>query len=213
MCQAVLSSMVGAGARADFERARRRCLAVRVARAFAARRLSPTRPRDLGDVAALYWSSARLRSVALDAIVGTVDATADFDAGFRPASARVSSRWQSVARAHRAGRPLPPIAVIERPDGFYVLDGRHRVSVARALGHDRIDAWASPLPLAQRFGTTESTATRERPMSRLIHNVLGTVTRALNPTASVHFHAGDLGRPYICEDPHCTSPALDVAQG
>jgi ParB-like chromosome segregation protein Spo0J len=25
-------------------------------------------------------------------------------------------------------------------DGFYVLDGRHRVSVARALGHDEIEA-------------------------------------------------------------------------
>ena len=56
----------------------------------------------------------------------------------------MASRWQSIARAHRDGRPLPPIAVIERPDGYYVLDGRHRVSVARALGHHSIDAWASP---------------------------------------------------------------------
>jgi hypothetical protein len=74
--------------------------------------------------------------------VGTVDPTADFDADFRPATDRVSSRWQSVARAHRDGRPLPAIGVIERP----ILDGRHRVSVARALGHHHIDAWASPAP-------------------------------------------------------------------
>jgi hypothetical protein len=76
--------------------------------------------------------------------VGTVDATTDFDAGFRPATHRVSTRWQSVARAHRSGRALPPIAVIERRDGYYVLDGRHRVSVARALGQRDIDAWTRP---------------------------------------------------------------------
>jgi hypothetical protein len=34
--------------------------------------------------------------------------------------------------------------VVQRRDGYYVMDGRHRVSVARALGHRDIDAWASP---------------------------------------------------------------------
>ena len=82
--------------------------------------------------------------------MGTVEPTADFEADFRPATDRVSGRWQSIARAQRDGRPLPPIAVIERPDGYYVLDGRHRVSVARALGHDHIDAWVSPRPVRDR---------------------------------------------------------------
>jgi hypothetical protein len=138
------------GARADFQRARRGYLAARAGRLLTARRLSRTRPRDLGDVAALFWHSARLRPIPLDQIVGTVDPTPDFDADFRPAADRVSSRWESIARAHRDGRPLPPIAVIQRPDGYYVLDGRHRVSVARALGHTSIDAWASPSPAAAR---------------------------------------------------------------
>ena len=201
------------GARADFERARRSYLAARAARAFAGRRLSRTRPRDLGDVSALYWGSARRRSIPLHAIVGTVDATTDFDAGFRPAAGRVAPRWESVARAHRTGRALPPISVIERPDGYYVLDGRHRVSVARALGHDRIDAWASQSPGVVRDRPAERPQTRETPMPRLIHNVLSTVTRALNPTACEHFHSGDHGRPYVCENPRCTSPALNIAQG
>jgi hypothetical protein len=68
-------------------------------------------------------------------VVGTVDATHDFDAQFRPAAPRVAARWQRVALAHRQARPLPPISVIQRPDGYYVIDGRHRVSVARALRH------------------------------------------------------------------------------
>jgi ParB-like chromosome segregation protein Spo0J len=44
-------------------------------------------------------------------------------------------------QAHRDGPPLPRIAVVDRPDGFYVLDGRHRVLVARTLGQQHIDAW------------------------------------------------------------------------
>ena len=52
--------------------------------------------------------------------------TADFDADFRPTTDRVSWRWESIARARRDGRALPPIAVIER------------------LGQHQIDAWASP---------------------------------------------------------------------
>ena len=144
--ETAVTTMAATGARADFERARRRHLAARARRRFTARRSRPTRPRHLGDVAALFWRPARLRPVPLEAIVGTVDATSDFDADFRPATDRVSSRWQRVARAYHDGRPLPPVALIERPDGYYVVDGRHRVSVARALGHRDIDAWASPAP-------------------------------------------------------------------
>src|SRR5215213_7536182 len=178
MCEVALSPMAAVGARADFERARRGHRAARIGRLLKARRPSRTRPRDLGDVAALFWHSTRLRSIPLDAIVGTVDATTDFDAGFRPAADRVSPRWQSVARAHHAGRPLPPIAVIERPDGHYVLDGRHRVSVARTLGHTHIDAWASQCPSRARPPRTPPTM--EQPMPHLIHAVLDTVTRALS---------------------------------
>jgi hypothetical protein len=201
------------GARADFERARRGYLAARVGGLVRARRASRTRPRDLGDVEALPWHSARMRPIRLGAIVGTVDPTTDFDAGFRPAADRVSSRWQSIARAHRGGRALPPIVVLERPDGYYVLDGRHRVSVARALGHETIDAWASASPSPLRAPARTITSTRERPMRHWIHDVLSSLTRALHPAASVHFHAGEHGRPYLCEHPHCTSPALHTVQG
>ena len=82
--------------------------------------------------------------IPLAAIVGTVDATTDFDADFRPTTNRIAARWQRVALAHRRGHPLPPITVIERPDGYYVVDGRHRVSVARAARQTDIDAWVSP---------------------------------------------------------------------
>jgi hypothetical protein len=130
------TAMASAWAEADFRRARRGHLTAR-----ARRRLRRTRPRDLADAASLHWRPARRDAIPVASIVGTVEATADFDACFRPASERVAARWRSIARAYHDGRPLPPIDVIELTDGYYVLDGRHRVSVARALGHDEIDAW------------------------------------------------------------------------
>jgi hypothetical protein len=48
-------------------------------------------------------------------------------------------------------------------------------------------------------------------MPTLIHEVLNTVRRTLRPTEPVHFHAGDDGRPSICENARCSSPALAVA--
>jgi hypothetical protein len=95
-------------------------------------------------VDALGWGPSRPRCIPVDAVVGTVDATADFDAAFRPATGRVAARWQRVARAFLDGCTLPPIDVVERPDGYYVIDGRHRVSVARALEQPCIEALASP---------------------------------------------------------------------
>ena len=82
----------------------------------------------------------RTQMVPLDAIVGTLEPTRHFDASFRPASEILRGRWQRIALAHRRGDALPPIELVKRPDGYYVLDGRHRVSVARALGHPDIDA-------------------------------------------------------------------------
>jgi hypothetical protein len=75
----------------------------------------------------------------LRSIVGTLEATTQFDARFRPTSELRRHRWERIALAHRKGDALPPIGLLARPDGYYVVDGRHRVSVALALGHRGID--------------------------------------------------------------------------
>jgi hypothetical protein len=97
-------------------------------------------------VAALGRTSERqlgLQVVRLDAIVGTVDRTRDFDRQFRPTSGRVRARWERIAAAMRAGEPLPPIDVYRIGDLHFVRDGHHRVSVARALDRRDIDAYVT----------------------------------------------------------------------
>jgi hypothetical protein len=122
-------------ARDDFLRARR---AARAAGLFSRRRRVPKTLAD--DAAGVPRRPARLEVISTEAIVGTLEPTIVFDASFRPTSDHVRARWERIALAHRTGVSLPPITVLERPDGYYVVDGRHRVSVARTLGHRDIEA-------------------------------------------------------------------------
>jgi hypothetical protein len=126
----------------DFVRARR---AHRIRRAggwLARRPRCGNHPRVLADGAAPKQGRS-LQVIPLSQIVGTLEPSLHFDAHFRPTSEHVRARWERVALAHRRGTALPPISVVRGPDGYYVIDGRHRVSVALALGHRDIEAWAA----------------------------------------------------------------------
>ncbi len=81
-----------------------------------------------------------LRVIPLKQIVGTVGRTREFDRAFRPTTERVRPRWERIAAAHRRGEAMPPIDVYRIGDLYFVKDGNHRVSVARAMGRTDIDA-------------------------------------------------------------------------
>jgi hypothetical protein len=84
-----------------------------------------------------------LETIAVDSIVGTVDRTRDFDRGFRPTTPRVRGRWQRIAAAQRRGEAFPPISVYRVGGLHFVRDGHHRVSVAKSLGREYIDAYVT----------------------------------------------------------------------
>ncbi|MPZ25106.1 MAG: hypothetical protein GEV12_01300 [Micromonosporaceae bacterium] len=127
-------------AREDFGRARRSRLTAQVGHCITGRRSRECRPRWLLAPAALAAGTTRLGVVTPDSIVGTVEARTDFDARLRPASNRIRRRWERIALADRTGRALPPITLVRRPDGNYVIDACHRMSVAhaRAPRHRRL---------------------------------------------------------------------------
>jgi hypothetical protein len=143
-------------ARTDFSRARRRQVVGRLARSL--RR----EPNDVDlilpfeeVVGALGMRGERylsLETIPLDSIVGTVDRAREFDRRFRPTSARVRGRWQRIAEAQRRGQAMPPIAVYRIGNMHFVRDGHHRVSVARAMGLDDIDAYVTEVQTAVRPG-------------------------------------------------------------
>jgi len=55
----------------------------------------------------------------------------------------VRPRWERIATAQRRGQAMPPIDVYRIGELHFVRDGHHRVWVARALGHDVIDAYVT----------------------------------------------------------------------
>ena len=87
--------------------------------------------------------SVGLQVVALDLIVGSVGRGRDFDRRFRPTSGRSRSRWEQIAAAARRGESFPPIDLVKVGELYFVRDGHHRVSVARALGRTDIDAYVT----------------------------------------------------------------------
>ncbi len=80
------------------------------------------------------------REVPLDGIVGTVGRVGDFDRQFRPLQVQSRDRWRRVATAVVTGVELPPVDLIQLGDMYFVRDGHHRVSVARALERITITA-------------------------------------------------------------------------
>jgi hypothetical protein len=138
------TGMPGLDAQTDFLRARRRAA---LARMVARLRGEPDDVRVVLPyeevVAALGFVSEHAAGkavVQLDSIVGTVDRGHDFDRSFRPISGRVRSRWEHIAAAMRRGEAMPPVDLVRIGEIYFVRDGHHRVSVARALGHTDIDA-------------------------------------------------------------------------
>jgi hypothetical protein len=103
--------------------------------------------------------------VALDAIVGSVDRAREFDRRFRPTSARVRSRWEHIAAAVRRGETLPPIDLMQIGEIYFVRDGHHRVSVARALGHIDIDGYVTEV--VTRVGAERAITLADLPLKSL----------------------------------------------
>jgi hypothetical protein len=103
-----------------------------------------------------------LQEIPIDSIVGTVDRRKDFDRDFRPTSARTRPRWERIAIAQRRGESMPPISVYRIGDLHFVRDGHHRVSVARALGRDTIDAYVTEV--GTKIGAGRSLALSDLPL-------------------------------------------------
>lgn len=80
------------------------------------------------------------KTVAVKDIHGTVDRDGDFDYHFAPLKVSDEQRWCKVATAMLRGIGLPPIELIQVGDEYFVKDGHHRISVARALGFSYLDA-------------------------------------------------------------------------
>ena len=83
---------------------------------------------------------AGLQEIAIDKIIGSVNRYADFDDAFLPRQKHTRSRWEKIDRAYLRDEILPPVDVYQIGEFYFVIDGNHRVSVAKKRGQKWIDA-------------------------------------------------------------------------
>ncbi len=82
-----------------------------------------------------------IQSIPLEAIVGSVGRYTDFTRTFLPRNPVDEDRWARVKASlsdNLAG--WPPIEVYQVGEVYFVLDGNHRVSIARQEGWEKIEA-------------------------------------------------------------------------
>lgn len=78
--------------------------------------------------------------IPIASIVGSVGRYRDFDRAFLPLSGADEERWKRLDIALNELRNLPPIEVYKIGDVYFVRDGNHRVSVAKANKLDSLEA-------------------------------------------------------------------------
>ena len=83
-----------------------------------------------------------LQEIQLDQIHGSVGRFDDFTAAYLPRKEHMRERWQGVDQAMMEGK-TPPIEVYQVGEIYFVVDGNHRVSVARQRDHETIEAYVS----------------------------------------------------------------------
>jgi hypothetical protein len=81
-----------------------------------------------------------VQTVLVEQIAGSLNRYHEFDRVFLPASDKLATRWQSVNRAFYQEISLPPVVLYKVGQVYFVVDGHHRVSVAREQGQIYIEA-------------------------------------------------------------------------
>jgi hypothetical protein len=132
---------------ADFSRARRRALLrqvrIRLRRDSASDGLLCFDDLKMIPGAAVGRIDRGTRTVPVAQIGGSVGRCSEFDRDFMPAKASVKERWKRIDWAFHWGEELPPVKLYKVGGFYFVLDGRHRISVACYHGLKWVDAYVT----------------------------------------------------------------------
>ncbi|TEU17279.1 MAG: universal stress protein [Anaerolineales bacterium] len=130
----------------DFHRARRKAALENIMARLTGRSADLLSYEDVRQKLRARGSTAqKLKEIPLDAIVGSVGRYADFTRSFLPRQDSAQERWAKVRVAMTDLSGLPPVKVYQIGEAYFVLDGNHRVSVARQVGATYIEAYVTEL--------------------------------------------------------------------
>ncbi|NWG06969.1 MAG: hypothetical protein HXY35_09835 [Chloroflexi bacterium] len=136
-----LPNNISEQARADFQRARFKAFMNRV---WATISGQPTTLLSYDEIKEKLHIGGPIyrgvQTVRVDQIAGSLNRYHEFDRVFLPATDQLAARWQSVNRAFYQEISLPPVVLYKVGQVYFVVDGHHRVSVAREQGQIFIEA-------------------------------------------------------------------------
>ncbi len=128
----------------DFQRARRKAALKEIFSLFIGKSEHLLSFEEVRSKLRAHSGAARvLKDIPLDAIVGSVGRYHDFTRDFLPRQSADPIRWARVRAAIEAMGGYEPIEVYQIGEVYFVLDGNHRVSVARQLGATHIQAYVT----------------------------------------------------------------------
>lgn len=125
----------------DFHQARLKAFLNRIAAFFSGRPLRLLSYEEVREKLHIGGPIYRgVQQVPLEKIVGSLNRYHQFDRAFLPLDDSSAERWQRIAHAFYKEISLPPIVLYKVGEVYFVVDGHHRVSVARQQGLKIIEA-------------------------------------------------------------------------
>jgi nucleotide-binding universal stress UspA family protein len=126
----------------DFHRARRQAIFEELLARVSGRSVDLLSYEDVRrKLRATESARQKLEEIPLDAIVGSVGRYKDFTRTFLPRRDSDQQRWARVKAQVDDLTGVPPIEVYKIGQAYFVLDGNHRVSIARQQGASHIQAY------------------------------------------------------------------------
>ena len=119
------------------------------------------------------------QTVKLSNIVGSVNRYLDFDGRFRLKKDRPRERLNTIRAMMERGKPLPPVDLYKIKDRYFVLDGNHRISVAKERGFKEINARVMEFLPSRGFGSQNNLShnlTSKKPDYRVVFNTTNSIT-------------------------------------
>jgi hypothetical protein len=136
-----MSNEINEQARADFQRARFKAFMNRVWATLSGQPSTLLSYDEIKEKLHIGGPIYRgVKTVRVDQIAGSLNRYHEFDRVFLPASDKLAARWTSINRAFYQEISLPPVVLYKVGEVYFVVDGHHRVSVAREQGQIYIEA-------------------------------------------------------------------------
>ncbi len=143
-------------ARDEFASARRRAAMQKAIATLTGKSIALLPYEEVREKLKFSGSAGRgIHEIPLADIVGSVGRYQDFTRSFLPTNPSDEMRWAGL-RTYMEKGSYPPIDVYQLGDAYFVIDGNHRVSIAKILGHAYISAYVTEVKTRVPFSQTDT---------------------------------------------------------